>query len=55
MQSFDINRAAKLMAAQLQEAQRRIQLGEPFNTTAADIGCTPGELRELFEAGGYHV
>jgi len=55
MQQFDINRAAKLMAAQLQEAQRRIQRGEPFGTTAADIGCTPAELRELFEAGGYDV
>jgi len=55
MQNFDINRAAELMSAQLQEAQRRIQLGEPFSTTAAEIGCTPGELRELFEAGEYDV
>ena len=34
----------------LKEAQRRIDNGEPFNTTAADMGYTPIELRELLNA-----
>jgi hypothetical protein len=42
--------AAAKMRDELIEAQRRIDAGEPFNTTAADLGYTPGELRELFEA-----
>ena len=42
--------AAAKMCDELIDAQRRIDAGEPFNTTAADLGLTPGELRELFEA-----
>jgi len=42
--------AAAKMRDELTEAQRRIDAGEPFNTTAADLGYTPGELRELFDA-----
>ena len=42
--------AAAKMRVELTEAQRRIDAGEPFNTTAADLGYTPGELRELFDA-----
>ena len=39
-----------LQLRDLKEAQRRIDAGEPFNTTAAELGYTPGELRELFDA-----
>ena len=42
--------AAAKMRDELTEAQRRIDAGEPFNTTAAELGYTPGELRELFDA-----
>lgn len=49
---FDVVKAARSMTAELIEAQRRIDLGEPFNTTAADLGLTPSELREMLEAMG---
>ena len=42
--------AAAKMRDDLIEAQRRIAAGEPFNTTAAEIGFTPDELRELLHA-----
>ena len=42
--------AAAKMRDELTAAQRRIDAGEPFNTTAAELGYTPGELRELFDA-----
>ena len=42
--------AAALMFSNLDEAQRRIDAGEPLNTTAAEMGYTPGELRELLDA-----
>ena len=42
--------AAAKMCDELIDAQRRIDAGEPFNTTAADLGLTPGELRELIDA-----
>ena len=45
-----VHDAAAAIVDELIEAQRRIDAGEPFNTTAADLGYTPGELRELFEA-----
>ena len=47
---ISIYNAAAKMRDELTEAQRRIDAGEPFNTTAADLGYTPGELRELFDA-----
>jgi len=49
---FDVVKAARSMTAELIEAQRRIDLGEPFNTTAADLGLTPSELREMLDAMG---
>ena len=45
-----VHDAAAAIVDELIEAQRRIDAGEPFNTTAADLGYTPGELRELFDA-----
>ena len=45
-----IHDAAAAIVGELIEAPRRIDAGEPFNTTAAELGYTPGELRELFEA-----
>ena len=45
-----VNDAAAAIVDELIEAQRRIDAGEPFNTTAAELGYTPGELRELFDA-----
>jgi len=45
-----IHDAAAKMFSNLDEAQRRIDAGEPFNTTAAELGYTPGELRELLNA-----
>ena len=45
-----VHDAASAIVDELIEAQRRIDAGEPFNTTAADLGYTPGELRELFDA-----
>ena len=47
---FDVVKAARSMTAELIEAQRRIDLGEPLSTTAADLGLTPSELREMLEA-----
>ena len=47
---FDVVKAAHSMRAELIEAQRRIDLGEPLSTTAADLGLTPSELREMLEA-----
>jgi len=47
---ISIHDAAAKMRDELIEAQRRIAAGEPFNTTAAELGYTPGELRELFDA-----
>ena len=44
-----VEKAAYSMRAELIEAQRRIDLGEPLNTTAAELGLTPGELQELLE------
>ena len=49
---FDVVKAAHSMRAELIEAQRRIDLGEPLSTTAADLGLTPLELREMLEALG---
>ena len=45
-----VHDAAASIVDELIEAQRRIDAGEPFNTTAAELGYTPGELRELFDA-----
>ena len=45
-----IHDAAAKMFSNLDEAQRRIDAGEPLSTTAAEMGYTPGELRELFDA-----
>ena len=49
---FDVVKAARSMTAELIEAQRRIDRGEPLNTTAADLGLTPLELREMLDAMG---
>ena len=46
-QTFDPQKAALTMLVELREAQRRIDVGEPFNTTASEIGLTPWELTEL--------
>ncbi len=46
-QAFDPQKAALGSLVELKEAQRRIDLGEPFNTTAAELGLTPWELTEL--------
>ena len=51
MKSNDrFNAAVKSVEDDLNEAKRRIDNGEPFNTTAADMGYTPVELRELLGA-----
>ena len=47
--TYDPKRAAGLMIKELNEAIDRINAGEPFNTTAAQLGFTPDELRELLE------
>ena len=49
---WPIDRLRLVFMAELIEAQRRIDLGEPFNTTAADLGLTPLELREMLDAMG---
>jgi hypothetical protein len=36
------------MDKELKEAQRRLNLGEPLSTTAAELGLTPKELTDLF-------
>jgi len=41
--------AARQLREELEQAARRIEAGEPFNTTAAELGFTPEELAELFE------
>ena len=38
------------MEEALKEAQRRLDLGEPLSTTAAEMGLTPKELTEMLEA-----
>ena len=48
IQAFDPQKAALGSLVELKEAQRRIDLGEPVSTTAAEIGLTPWELTELF-------
>ena len=47
--TYDPKRAAGLMIKELNEAIDRMAAGEPFNTTAAELGFTPDELRELLE------
>ena len=47
---FDVVKAAHRMRDELIEAQRRMDLGEPLSTTAAELGLTPSELREMLEA-----
>ena len=47
IQAFDPQKAALTLLVELKEAQRRIDLGEPFSTTAAELGMTPWELTEL--------
>ena len=47
--AFDPKTAAALMIRELNEAIDRINAGEPFNTTAAELGFTPAELQELFD------
>jgi len=47
--TYDPKRAAGLMIKELNEAIDRINAGEPFNTTAAELGFTPKELRELLD------
>ena len=37
------------MIKELKEAQRRIDMGEPVSTTAAEMGLTPNELKEMLE------
>jgi hypothetical protein len=46
--NFDPARAANLMRDELIGAMGRINRGEPFSTTAAELGFTPSELEELF-------
>tara|TARA_R110002153_G_scaffold41498_1_gene118302 strand:- start:2890 stop:3201 length:312 start_codon:yes stop_codon:yes gene_type:complete len=38
---------ATAQALEMAEAQRRIDAGEPFSTTAAEMGLTPAELSEM--------
>ena len=47
--AFDPKTAAALMIRELNEAIDRINAGEPFNTTAAELGFTPAKLQELFD------
>ena len=37
------------MNEELIEAQRRLELGEPLSTTAAELGLTPKELTDLLK------
>jgi hypothetical protein len=46
---FDVVKAAHIMRAELIEAQRRMELGEPLSTTAAELGMTPSEMQEMFD------
>ena len=45
--TFDAKKAADQMMSDLKEAARRLDLGEPMATTAAELGLTPRELSEL--------
>ena len=49
---FDPKTAAALMTKELNAALDRINTGEPFNTTAAEMGFTPAELQELIDNMG---
>ena len=42
--------AAARLVDELTDARRRLDAGEAFNTTAAELGFTPFELRELLDA-----
>lgn len=46
---FDPKTAAALMTEELSAALDRINAGEPFSTTAAELGFTPDELQELID------
>ena len=46
-ESTEIDRIVNSMRGELVTAQRRLDVGEPFNTTAAEMGLVPGELVEL--------
>lgn len=48
--TFDPAYAADRIIAELMEARRRMDLGEPMSTTAAELGLTPSELQELLNA-----
>ena len=49
---FDVFKAAEASKPELLEAVRRIENGEPFSTTAEEIGLMPHEMQEMFEALG---
>ena len=44
---FDTAKAAEIIVDELRDAARRLDLGEPMATTAAELGLTPRELVEL--------
>ena len=47
MSNFNAEEAALSIIEDLKEAARRMNLGEPMATTAAELGLTPRELTEL--------
>ncbi len=47
MSNFNVAEAAQAIIEDLKEAARRMNLGEPMATTAAELGLTPRELTEL--------
>ena len=47
--NLSLNLKESNMTKELKEAQRRIDLGEPLSTTAAEMGLTPSELTEMLE------
>lgn len=47
MGNFNVAEAAQAIVEDLKEAARRMNLGEPMATTAAELGLTPRELTEL--------
>ena len=47
--NLSLNRKESNMTKELKEAQRRIDMGEPLSTTAAEMGLTPSELAEMLE------
>ena len=47
--NLSLNLKESNMTKELKEAQRRIDLGEPLSTTAAEMGLTPSELAEMLE------